>query len=314
MMKPQIRNPSALPLNSDLTAVISQQCDIKSLNNLAKTNKTFANSVKSEVEKRVKNYATNNVIYHHIILKNLLVNPKFVEVLLQQSSYVTLIKVGFGLNNIDKIQYEISDQSRTLKALEEKAQDEITKRDLEIKDFLPVANIDHILQKIYQNLNQQDEPHDFRVADSLIGKYLYKVTGRTNSPESNQEWQEIINLLKARDEKGNSLLHVAATKNDPQLMFTVIKCYEKAFLDVKERFPYYMLQNNDGDNPFHVAFNYNNYSSLTALDNAAQRLTLDDYMKPIYNQKNKDDQTVADILEIAKIKSFKSQAQSIARF
>ena len=269
-------------LTQDLLSQVVKYCDVKPAIMLRRANKKYNDILSGEIKKyfvRVSEYQESIPLSSHDIIK-FIKNPDTSEdsmqKLIQNCGYVILIDICGIKDHKDHNFGQNQKQKDLLQYAKDSAEQEIDDRDLkialEVQDPPQEEDYKNISQEIFRALKEKQ----YRIADSLVGKYLFTQNRRTGNEESEVMWEPIKKILEEEDEQKNTILHAVASHDDAALISSVTRSFDKAFYDCVERKSHYMKKNNDGDNPFHVAFRHKNFKSLVVMNKAIKTIVLGD--------------------------------------
>ena len=220
----------------------------------------------------VKDYIESSVIIQS--------DPSITQTLIEACNYVTLIKTK---------------QDKPIKSLEIKIDSEIQRRDQRIAEFLEDNMVDNPLDGISIAIDQKNS----KIAADLIGKYLYKSQGATSSNAN--EWKESREFCKKRFDGNNTILHLVAAQGDPELVISICWTLDKAILDARNRYKYFMVKNDAEDNPVHHAFKLNKHKSALTLAKGMSKISgLSDCLDLIMSQTGQDGITTKECLKQSK--------------
>lgn len=291
--------PSPFVLNADIVSLIDfslfSDMDIR---NLAMTNKLLRKLADNEFNRRLGSYCNTVFIQCKNITTAYNNNPIVAKTLLENASYVTLIEIMDigGYNNNDNILYSHHKiTSARLASLQEISQQEIQQRDQRIEYYLTKNQLTDPYYAIEHSLKENHVP----IAINLIGKYLYTTNLRYSTPEVEASWKPIQDFLNKRHDNNDTLLHLIARKNDPELVYSVARSVKKAFLDAEVKQQKFMTVNDEGNSPYHTAFDNNNYLSLLSLEYCMKSIFCGVHIDSILNQKNRSGQTTSECIELA---------------
>ena len=295
--------PSSSVLHPDIVSLIDfslfSDMDIR---NLAMTNKLLKKSADTEFNRRLGSYRTEVFIHHKNITKAYNSNPIVAKSLIESAGYATLVEIMYSVDypdipNIHNIYNIAFDKLPRLQAI---TRQEIIKRDEEIENYLTRNQLTDPFIAIEESLKTDNIP----MAINLIGKYLFTMNPRYYTPEVENAWKPIQEFLTKRHDNNDTLLHLVARKDHPELAYGVARSIEKAWVTpgncLKIRRQIFMAVNDEGDNPYHTAYKNNNYWSLLSLDYYTKSRFFDKpYRDPTLNQKNTSGQTTSECIELA---------------